>query len=467
MHIVSLMAIAADTPATQPPDPDAWTRQVTSHDGFLRHGSGTPLNATHLRFATAHIAGRALAKARFRNCDFHECDLSQAHLYGCQFQECDFRGLRLKWSSVKDVTFIRCNLEGCHIEDLDSGDLMIVSGQLDRFGCRNRAGTSDAKLVLKSVTAHALSLRDCSLRHLQLVDCHLRNADFDNLRVVERVELHRGTFDLCSFRHAALHAAELQGRQIGTSIERQVLAGCIFSHATLIGMQLTHSSVLRCRFDRANIDQSKWVDVVLDDADFTRCPSLFGRNRAQFNACHGAENAIYGARLTWSDLRVIRTLPFFGVSYFAIVAVCLYAAAMRWWNTQMLNARTLVPIPDWANSIEPIPTHPVWLWTLFSAILIAIGSTIYWLWCPRVIQEQSEVDWVVVLGRELPEYRSTASSGLQRGEVTFYPKLSSVLRWASNFLVIGGASIAIAILIWKVANAVVYLFPDWWNAIWT
>lgn len=446
------------------PDENDWALIVMDHERSLDRDPSLQLaKPTGYTFSTEHLANHNLSRAEFTNCDFRNVDFTAVTLHHCQFDKCLFNEKIVPWSAIQNPTFVGCDLDRATIEDVEGSALVLRHGNHHRLTIRTAPNASGADLVLDHVQFSELDICGCVFDALSLDHCDGTESSFNAVTARKLFRFTRSSLSKCSFKKVQVTGAQFTG---GGSPRRK-FTECSFQNASMPGAVFAQLNVDGSDFRNANIDQSQWNDVILDGADLRRNSSLFGRNRARFDGCDGEENALYGHWLTWARLRIIRTLPFFGVSYFAIVGVCAYVAAMRWINAQIIREEELAPNSGWVRGIETIPTHPVWLWALISAVLVAIGSTIYWIGCPRIIQSQSEEDWRFVLNRSLPEYRAISANGLQRDEVRYRPTLSFLLRLACICTVVVGGLIALLIVFWKVGGAVVYLFPDWWEGIWS
>lgn len=152
---------------------------------------------------------------------------------------------------------------------------------------------------------------------------------------------------------------------------------------------------------------------------------LFGKNRAITRDSPidewEAQNAIYHCRFDvapWDFLRVIGSLRLFGVSYFTIVVVTLYAALARWYNPIAANARVSATAEEHASSggvspwafvlarLPDLPTPDHLARQLVATVVLAGAATIYAAVCPSEVKEASEVRWTRAMGQPLWEYRS-------------------------------------------------------------
>ena len=238
---------------------------------------------------------------------------------------------------------------------------------------------------LADVDLNGRELKDVNLSDLELSRANFRNAN-----------LERAFLDRACLQHADFEGAKLMGARFRNAD----LSHANFANADLMGSNLTGACAIGAR-------------------------GLFGYGRADhLGKVKHAASVQYSRqhdRVTWQWLRFIGTFRLFGASYAAFIAITAYAAGLRWYNSGIESLR------EWAQGkpanttsllpglVEKLPNLPVpqHLGLLLTALgLLAIGATVFAVFCPDEVKEATETRWTRELGQPLVEYRSAAVSRL-------------------------------------------------------
>ncbi len=351
----------------------------------------------------------------FVGCSFRKRTFKDAHWSGLTFEGCDFTGAVFEGSCViadcrfglrqvsapdyhatllDDVVF-DCVLRGIKFDGVrldrtsfkkarfesgrETNSIDQAEGENTVFG-NIEVALRLARVMFCNAVFHGPMIRDLQGGNRELV---FNSCNFDNIELVE-CAFNPAKFWSCSFRWADL--------------------GVVFSGGT----ELTDSDFRNARWHQATLHS-----VTIDRTKLWPCEGLTGRFQADLQKVHGAERAFYARNrvdswVSWSRIRWISSVPLFGVSYFALVAICIWANAVRWSNTQITRWKADGRTAEWLASIDHIPTGWRMTATLSAIILLAIGATIYRVRCPDEIQENSETYWTFNLKEERMRYLALA-----------------------------------------------------------
>jgi hypothetical protein len=236
-----------------------------------------------------------------------------------------------------------------------------------------------------------------------------------------------------------------------------------FRGMDLSGIDFSWADLSHAKLDGANLDKAKLVGsnlfgVSIIGASFCGATGLFGENRAlyspyveSFNS--GAEQSTYmekGDHVPWSLLRSISTFRVFGASYFTIAVLVIYASWVEWVNTTAYSWATIVPADGGIkeqlrgvllNKLPLIEVAPHFGIQILMVISLALGATIYHLFCPAFIKENSESRWTRELNQSLIEYRAgNASYPLARSLAFFFYGIGGLYTLVYLFVRVVGAT---------------------------
>lgn len=229
----------------------------------------------------------------------------------------------------------------------------------------------------------------------------------------------------------------------GFSFERAHLAGVDLSKMKLERYNFSWADLRDAKLDGAELAGAQFTGanlygVTTVGADFIGARGLFGANRAlyapfvnSFNC--GAEQARYmvkGDHVPWSLLRSISTFRVFGASYLTIIALVIYASWVEWVNTTAYEWVTILPADGGLRQqfrdllltrVPLIEVAPHFGIQILMVICLAVGATVYHIFCPDFMKENSESRWTRELNQSVIEYRAAnASYPLARSLAFFF-----------------------------------------------
>jgi hypothetical protein len=203
------------------------------------------------------------------------------------------------------------------------------------------------------------------------------------------------------------------------------LRGAWLSTANLGGAKLADADLGRAWLDdanlsRANVDHVRGAEhaYYLETVRFIPgegIQALGSSNDAlHFEECQRPWPERY---MDWERLRIVGSLPLFGVSYtvLILIPIIFYVLALyndkieliRAWAEQIV-VRPDPPLHRFAplllDRLYPRPIPSLSFVLLVSTILLAAGSTLYTFFCPSRIKEFSRDQWCDQLGHSLLHY---------------------------------------------------------------
>lgn len=246
-------------------------------------------------------------------------------------------------------------------------------------------------------------------------------------------------------------------------LRRANLANIDFRGMDLSGVDFAWADLKDAKLDEANLDRAIFIGsnlhgVSIKGASFRSSIGLFGENRAlyapyvqSFNS--GAEQATFmerGDHVPWSLLRSISTFRVFGASYFTIAILVVYASWVEWVNKTAYSWATVVPADGGVrekfrdillSQLPLIEVAPHFGIQILMVISLALGATIYHLFCPAFIKENSESRWTRELNQSLIEYRAgNASYPLARSLAFFFYGIGGLYTLVYLFVRVVGAT---------------------------
>lgn len=465
-------------------------------------------------------------------------DLRESQLDGYRLEHVVFEHVCLRGRKFENV-----NLSGCHFVNVDLSGAEFTAVNLAFAQFTEKTDLSDAILApsalnqtvfsdaildntefrfrMNSKPEHACQFRDCKGSGTLFANAKLNNVEFKRNTLTEgnfqgtqftNVIFEDGDYRACNFsnirgeplRMLGVHfcGSSFQGATIfpPSELGRCIFddggaSECSFESAVLRGVSLKSSTFKNVNFRNAILDSALLSNSAVDGSDFTACSGLYGRHRAKLENVEGAQNANYGHKhdyCTWDKVRLIGSIPLFGVSYFAIIAICLLVSLTDLYNKQaraftkiVTDAVTSSSEPaagtaahqdststptlrrdtvgastsdvtgsqpttqparrqSWAGGFGEIELPSSLGHTLLALIALAAGATIYKYAGPAEIQENTEVKWGRELGNPQIEYMALSSS-------KFW------WRWASGIFYFVGATYILFHIIWRIAEAMIFL----------
>jgi hypothetical protein len=249
--------------------------------------------------------------------------------------------------------------------------------------------------------------------------------DLSGETIVERMRL--GTLDLSGANCAG---ATLNLEASGSDLRGANLRGTNFQGAWLEKVNFSDADATGADFRWTNLDKANFYQ-----ADLTRAKGFYGWGAAEnLGTVWGAETAKFSwkvDKLRWSFLRAFGSMPLFGVSYFGIFAIWVVAVTVALLNRviEAVQNSAVGGAEKLAQQFEKIPQAtrldaflewfiqliqrmstldypPQMGMSLTALMLLAVASTLYRLYCPPEIQENSEVRWTVELSQPRISYRA-------------------------------------------------------------
>ena len=353
----------------------------------------------------------------FENKDLSNLDLSGRNLSYINMILADLTNTNLSNCDLTHVKFSGAKLEGVNFEGTNLTRAEFNSHNFTRFDIRKPENIEGIKF--EGIDFNSCDFSKLEMKNAKFLNCKLWNANFEKSK---------------------LHGSDFTGSNLQVAN---------FSNAILKNASFYSCKLGGCNFSKANLSLVDLRDTHCDEAIFHKTEGLYGRFQANMISdlpVRGAENAKYTYKydkwLSWSHIRLIGSLPLFGISYLAIISIWFWVAGTQWMNARFAEVS---PIGDpWIQTLNPIPL-PDRMGITFSALgSLALATTFYKLFCPSEIQEYTETRWVYELGQPRLSFRSLAYS-------------RNILRWLTATFYLGGFWLAYLLLIrfWETAN---YLF---------
>ena len=202
------------------------------------------------------------------------------------------------------------------------------------------------------------------------------------------------------------------------------------------GVSFGNGAVLEgATFVRASLTHADLSDANVGWCHFADCEGFYGRDLAKYENVKRADKAIFNHvfrhlrwihsswdRVHWALLRSIGTLRLFAASYVAFILITVLALCSRWWNGKVdgwhawvddMRAEEGIVLPLWLDLVERIPhitAPPHFGWQLIMLGVLALGATIYVMFCPEAIKEATETRWTRELKQPVMEYRAAMHS---------------------------------------------------------
>jgi hypothetical protein len=170
-------------------------------------------------------------------------------------------------------------------------------------------------------------------------------------------------------------------------------------------------SVPPAEFRNCDFEDAHFSNCTIAGAKFIYCTGLWGpragNSEGYGNEPHGIERAIFSEEplpYGWQHIRVLGSLHLFGISWFAVIAVSLYATLLHWYNQQICklqHASDTVPIVQF---LHPLQSSRWLTMLLISCGLLGIASAIYDRGVPEHIKEFTRLRWTHELGKSEMAY---------------------------------------------------------------
>jgi hypothetical protein len=172
------------------------------------------------------------------------------------------------------------------------------------------------------------------------------------------------------------------------NLENAVLNGADFTDAILIQTDLKGANLSVADFTSAS-----FLDAIVDHRTKMEGVVFRENHPVMDDGSHRMTARCWGGWLSWlnwASLRWIGQIPFFGVSWIALVAVLLTINTIGFLNHHQLLSRFVT---------HPIPIPDQMILILVDCLLLVFATTTFRVFCPDEVQEYSETCWVAELRR--------------------------------------------------------------------
>lgn len=166
-------------------------------------------------FFTNPLAAGEYEDCQFINCNFSDADLSKIRFIESEFIDCNFSNATLRETAFQDVRFNRCKMLGLRFEDCDQFVFAV-----EFKGCQlNHASFYQMKL-------NRVVFQECQLHGVDFIETNLGN-----------VSLQHCDFLDASFENTNLEKADLRGStNFSINPEVNIIRGAKFSQSALAGL---------------------------------------------------------------------------------------------------------------------------------------------------------------------------------------------------------------------------------------
>lgn len=371
--------------------------------------------------------------------DFREFDFGDHRIEKAIFQRCTFAG-RTSWpKSLKGCQFVGCDLTGATFEGVDLSDAVFApyKGPPDEVNC------DLTKVVLRDCDLTKAAFTHAVLDDTRFEDCHIpsetekptvtfnrcqgERTQFENAEFLRKASFEQVILIGASFKGAHLEHSTIESGQFlpvgdvdtdfsgahfdGATIHGPRFTKCNFVGADFLGASMSNVKLMNCDLKGASWREAHLSSVTVNGSVFWQGRHLDGDYAPTLAIILGAELARYSFEkdwFTWERVRKFGTLRLFSVSYLALIAIWLFARGVEWYNHQLeslwLTHELFAKFPLVKDlKMLPVPSD---LWQLLIAIgLLALATTLYHVWCPREVLENTESQWKNDLGHEVFAYR--------------------------------------------------------------
>lgn len=337
----------------------------------------------------------------------------------------------------------------------------LTETELDEL-IRNR-GNSPVSVVEKDVTSTSINGKD--LTYLSFHKCRFPEAVLTPARMQSTsfndCEFDGTTWECADAGYVGFHQlASPNGKRVvfrhlkHIRIAYTPLFPILFENCSFRGLDtlwLSKWEFSSCRFDDASFNR-----CLLRGAKFIACEGLWGAHRARHISesgsdvpdSDGVEEAIFCRHPWdpgWDRIRTMGSLHLFGISWFAVIAISLYASVLHWYNSQVTHLQQFTSEPHIIEHLHPLPSSKMLMMLLASSFLLGIASIIYSFKAPKFIQEFPLLRWTHELGNGEIDYRAASY-------------VEPAWRWICAVLYAVGGSMSAIYVIWKLGKAFIWLW---------
>lgn len=440
-------------------DQNEFDLMLDKHQEYLKLERGSPDRLSCSRFDLTNInfGVNSLEHAIFELCNLSNRRISNTSLQECEFKDCDMSNTTFCSDlNLTDTIFkMKTNLTNSVFQDIKLRGTQFVDVQLDNTtfkDCSFLNSTKNDAVLFNNNSCSKIDFSSCILEKIKFHGFTIKNGNFDNIKFYHIEFASQSNILDTSFLSAELLDGFPHGQIF---IQHSIVDNCNFTKFDMRNISVHHSSIINSDLSYSRWENAVLENVTIDGSDFTHALGLHGRHEATLKNITGAGKAKYSYKwdiLSWAIIRKIGSIPLFGVSYLAIIAICAWASTANWYNTQIQklkennqleipiesNVEILYRIP-WLEHIKELPVSQEMGTLLLMIMILSSGATIYRLFCPDIIQEHTENWWSRTLHYEVMTYR-----------VHSYRRL--ILRWICGLCYIaGGGYVA-----WHIAKQIVF-----------
>lgn len=268
---------------------------------------GRPQAIRQLKEQEESLVGIVLEKARLKNVDFGNSDLTDGNLGGLYCTNCLFEAATLSKVNVEDATFRSpCRFSGATLERVDGSgakflDCAIDKAALTLFKAEPRRASFNGSTFIDSTISRS-TLRDAifdnaDLRNARFIDTDLRRANFQRANVAGMKWI---TVDaeFAELNHIHGEKAEFSGgsRMVSARFDSGVIHGALFRDIDLRGASFLGAELADAVFENCDISNANFTSADLQDAKFINCViegAIFRQTKnwdydRSFKDCRGA-----------------------------------------------------------------------------------------------------------------------------------------------------------------------------------
>ena len=342
-------------------------------------------------------------------------------------------------------------------EDLDR--LRLGAFKWNKWRTENPDATIDlSNADLEGFVFDGFSLQRVSLRNAKLCKASFKTAD------LEHAFLCNANLSNCIMEKTSLFGSDLTNANLEAANLRSArLTGADFSEANCTRASFVYAEIQEARFDKARcyftdfsnaraygaiFENSDLRYAVFDGAELTGAKfikAIMGPTslkRISFLDDHlplhdFTETIRCDHWLTWGKLRLIGSLPLFSTSYTTIGFSLAYINCV-----EAINRSKAISFLNYPIGVP----HRISL-ILFASIMLAIGATLYAIFCPKRVREFAETQWVEEFGHSRLQYFSDSWSRQH-------------LLWATFVFTVLGGVVSVLLFVEFLCYAIRYLmFP--------
>jgi uncharacterized protein YjbI with pentapeptide repeats len=166
---------------------------------------------------TGDLSGQFAESARFLECTFQRCDLSEVRAPGARFADSGLYAVQGAGVDLSNTSWLDCVVQGARL-----GAVALYGAELRRVrfeGCK----------------IEFLNLRGATLAEVAFVDCQLVEPDFAEARL-ERVDFTGSRLVVPDFARARMKAVDLTGAELSAPRGLAGLGGATISRLQLIDL---------------------------------------------------------------------------------------------------------------------------------------------------------------------------------------------------------------------------------------